>query len=196
MRSFCPAIRRLAIVALGLTWPGAVAVAAKPPPTDNIIADFNSGRKPNNLGGDFGCWISDPADSAQGCIEAFDRGALRVIYSVDSDKPAFGGIWMRLQNLDATQYDRLVLRVRGDAGMGFTATFKVELKDAMDQSSSTYVRGITDQWQDISIPLGDFQGMANRKKLKEFVIVIEDRTATAKRGMFYIDEIRLAKPTA
>jgi hypothetical protein len=68
--------------------------------------------------------------------------------------------------------------------------FKVELKDAVDQSNFFYVRNVTDQWQDIVIPLGDFQGMANPKKLKEFVIVIEDSTATAKQGVLYFDDLR------
>ena len=62
-----------------------------------MIADFNSGTKPNNIGGDFGCWIKDPADPTQGCIEAFDRAArygsvgyaLRLIYSVDSENSGF-----------------------------------------------------------------------------------------------------------
>lgn len=166
-----------------------------------MIADFNSGTKPNNIGGDFGSWIYDPSDPMQGCIEAFDsadrfgnRGyALRLIYSVESTKPAFGGLWMRLQNLDASKFDKLAFRVRGDAKMGYTSTFKVELKDALDQSSHYYVRGVTDQWQDVEIPLKDFQGMANFRKLKEFVIVFEDTTATVKRGVIYIDDVRLTK---
>ena len=185
-----------ACLAFTTLMPGA-AVAA-PPASELIVADFDSGRKPNNVGGDFGAWIKDPADPMQGSIEAFDGAsgyggkgkALRLIYSVDSDKPAFGGLWMRLRNLNAAKFDNLAFRVRGDAGMGFTTVFKVELKDAMDQSSHVYVRGVTDRWQDIVLPLNRFQGMANPARLKEFVIVFEDRTATAKRGMIYLDDVR------
>jgi hypothetical protein len=182
----------LALSIIGMA-AGNVSAAA----TELMVADFDSGHKPNNLGGEFGCWIKDPGDPMQGCIESFDRGAkgnaLRIIYSVDSDKPAFGGLWMRLQNLDAAKFDTLALRVKGDAGMGYTKVFKVELKDAMDVSSHYYVRGITDQWQDITIPLKDFEGMANPRKLKELVLVIEDTTATAKRGVIYLDDVRFTK---
>lgn len=165
---------------------------------DLMVADFNSGQKPNNIGGDFGAWIKDPNDPAQGCIESFDakdrfgnKGySLRLIYSVASKNPAFGGLWMRLQNLDATKFSAVAFRVRGDAGMGYTKTFKVELKDALDQSSHTYVNNVTDQWQDVVIPLSQFEGMANARKLKEFVITFEDTTATAKQGVIYIDDIR------
>ena len=163
-----------------------------------MVADFNSGAKPNNVGGEFGCWIKDPADPNQGCIDAFDakdryggKGyALRLIYSVASKNPAYGGLWMRLQDLDASRFDALAFRVRGDAAMGYTTTFKVELKDALDQSSHHYVNNVTDQWQDVVIPLSVFEGMSNARKLREFVIVFEDTTATAKQGVIYLDDIR------
>ena len=78
--------------------------------------------------------------------------------------------------------------------MGYTKAFKVELKDAADdQSSRYYVNYVTDQWQDMVIPLSAFEGMANRRKLKEFVIVFEDTTATAKQGVIYLDDIRFTK---
>lgn len=166
--------------------------------TELMVADFNSGTKPNNLGGDFGAWIKDPSDPMQGCIESFDRSnrfgssgfALRLIYSVDSKNPAFGGLWMRLQDLNASRFDSLAFRVRGDPKMGFTTVFKIELKDSVDQASHFYVRGVTDQWQDVVVPLKDFEGIANFRSLKEFVIVFEDTSATSKKGVIYIDDIR------
>ena len=169
-----------------------------------MVADFDRGAKPNNVGGDFGCWIKDPADPMQGCIDSFDakdrygdRGySLRLIYSVASKNPAYGGLWMRLQNLDASPYNALAFRVRGDAGLGYTKTFKVEIKDALDQSSHYYVNSVTDQWQDVVIPLNAFEGMANARKLKELVIVIEDTTATTKQGVIYLDDIRFMKSPA
>ena len=178
-----------------------VAAKAADSATQLMVADFNTGAKPNNIGGDFGCWIKDPDDPRQGCIESFDRDhrygsagyALRLIYSVDSTNTAFGGLWMRLQNLDATKFDALRFRVRGDASMGYTSVFKVELKDATDQSSHYYVRGVTDQWQDIVIPLKDLVGMANLVRLKEFVLVFEDATATSKKGVIYLDDVRFTK---
>jgi len=182
---------------IGAPAPGAAA-APSSPASELMVADFDSGRKPNNVGGDFGAWIKDPADPMQGAIESFDRAnayggkgnALRLIYSVASANPAYGGLWMRLQNLDASRFDRLAFRVKGDSRMGFTSLFKVELKDAMDQSSHYYVREVTDRWTDVVIPLSDFQGIANRARLKEFVVVVEDRTATAKQGVLYFDDVR------
>lgn len=196
-----------ALAGLAIACVASAASAADHPPknaTELMVADFNSGTKPDNLGGDFGCWIKDPDDPMQGCIESFDRAnrfgnygyALRLIYSVESSKPAFGGLWMRLQNLDASKFGSFAFRVKGDPKMGFTTVFKVQLKDSMDQASDFYVRGVTGQWQDIVIPLKDLQGMANFRSLKEFVIVFEDTTATAKRGVIYIDDVRFQMPSA
>ncbi len=143
--------------------------------------------------------IKDPGDPRQGCLESFDRSnrhgakgyALRIIYSVDSDRPAYGGVWVRLHNLDATKFDKLAFRIKGDAAIGFTTVLKIELKDARDQISHHYVRTVADQWQDLVIPLNDFQGAADRTRLKELVLVIEDTTATTKRGAIYLDDVRL-----
>lgn len=188
----------LAFCLASLTSPVLAADGAQKTATELMVADFNSGAKPNNLGGDFGAWIKDPSDPMQGSIETFDRAnrfgssgfALRLIYSVESKNPAFGGIWMRLQNLDAVKFDSLAFRIRGDPKMGFTTVLKVELKDSMDQTSHFYVRGVTDQWQDVVIPFKDFEGIANFRSLKEFVIVIEDTSASSKRGVIYIDDVR------
>lgn len=177
-----------------------MAAMASPPRSGSelMVADFNSGSKPNNIGGDFGAWTRDPNDPMQGCIETFDRAdrfgnsgyALRLVYSVQSSKPAFGGLWMQLRNLDASRFSALAFRVRGDAKMGFTTVFKVELKDSVGQASHFMVSGVTDQWQDVVIPLKDFEGMANVRSLKEFVITFEDSSATTKRGVIYVDDIR------
>jgi hypothetical protein len=42
----------------------------------------------------------------------------------------------------------------------------------------------------VVIPLSQFEGMANPRKLKEFVITFEDTTATAKQGVIYLDDVR------
>jgi hypothetical protein len=191
----------IAAILEGSLIPTLVAAKGPNPGTELVVADFNSGTKPNNIGGDFGSWIKDPNDPMQGVIDSFDRAdryggsgyALRLIYSVESNRPAFGGFWMRLENLNAARFDNLAFRVRGDRKTGFTTVFKVELKDAANQSSRFYVRGVTDQWQDVIIPLKSFEGIANFTRLKEFVLTFEDNVSTAKRGVIYIDDIRFTR---
>ena len=166
-----------------------------------MIADFDTGEKPNNIGGDFGAWNKDPTDFTQGCTESFDSVnrygvkcfCMKLDYSVDSKNPAYNGFWMNLQNLDATKYDNVAMRVKGDAKIGYTTVFKVELKNAAKQIGRFYVTNVTDKWQDIVIPMKAFKGVTDYSNLTEFVIVFEDRVASNKKGVIYVDDIRLTK---
>jgi hypothetical protein len=166
-----------------------------------VVADFDSGEKPNNIGGDFGAWNKDPTDFSQGCSESFDsvnrhgtKGfGMKLDYSVESKNPAYNGFWMFLQNLDASKYDSIAFWVKGDAKIGYTTVFKVELKNASKQVGRYYVTNVTDQWQEIVIPLKDFKGLSDLSNLTEFVVVFEDRIASNKKGVVYIDELKFVK---
>lgn len=166
-----------------------------------IAANFDSGEKPNNLGGNFGAWNKDPSDPTQWCRESFDnvarRGdtgfAMKLDYSVDSPNPAYNGFWMTLPNFDAAKYDALNIWVKGDPKAGYTTVFKIELKSSNKQVGRYYVSNVGDQWQEISIPLSEFKGLIDRSSLTEFVIVFEDRMASNKKGVLYVDDIRFVK---
>ena len=183
--------------------PAAPQVVAEPQKAVEalVLADFDTGEKPNNVGGNFGSWNRDPSDLTQWCKEGFDnltrhgeKGfAMRLNYSVDSPNPAYNGFWMMLPNLDASKYDTLNLWVKGDAQAGYTTVFKIEIKNAAKQVGRYYVSNVTDQWQQISIPLSEFKGLVDRATLTEFVIVFEDRMATNKKGTVYIDDISFSK---
>jgi hypothetical protein len=166
-----------------------------------VAANFDSGEKPNNLGGNFGAWNKDPSDPTQWCKEGFDNVArhgdtgfaMKLDYSVDSPNPAYNGFWMMLPNFDAAKYDALNLWVKGDPKAGYTTVFKIELKSANKQVGRYYVSSVGDQWQEISVPLSEFKGLIDRSNLTEFVIVFEDRMASNKKGVLYIDDIRFVK---
>ncbi|MDD4860445.1 MAG: hypothetical protein PHR56_09655, partial [Dehalococcoidales bacterium] len=64
----------LAAFVCALAVPAAFAAEKAPAASGSelLVADFDSGEKPNNIGGDFGAWSKDPTDFSQGCTEAFD----------------------------------------------------------------------------------------------------------------------------
>ena len=70
-------------------------VEAPIPAKEVVIADFDSGDKPNNLGGNFGAWNKDPSDPTQWCKESFDNAnkhgdkgfSMKLDYSVQSPNP-------------------------------------------------------------------------------------------------------------
>jgi len=196
-------IAMLVAMVCALAVPAATAAEKAPVASgpELLVADFDSGEKPNNIGGDFGAWSKDPTDFSQGCTESFDsvnrydsKGfGMKIDYSVESKNPAYNGFWMFLQNLDASKYDNLAFRVKGDAKTGYTTVFKVELKNTAKQVGRYYVTNVSDQWQDVVIPLKDFKGITDYSNLTEFVIVFEDRIASNKKGVIYVDDIRFTK---
>ena len=189
----------LMVVNFGLTSHSAVAADAQ---TELVIADFDTGDKPNNIGGDFGAWDKDPNDDTQGTVMSFATDdakgdpsgySIRLDYDVDSPNPAYNGFWMKLNGDDATAYNTLNFFIKGDAAAGYTKRIKIELKDMSNKPSVYMVSGITDQWQKISIPFEKFRRIENWSALNEFVVVFDDINSNPKKGTIYIDDISLSK---
>lgn len=166
-----------------------------------LIADFDSGDKPNNLGGDYGAWDKDPNDDSQTCrathasddaLSNMEGFALRLDYDVDSSNPAYNGFWMKLENLNATPYDTLSFYVRG-ASHRFTKRLKVELKTPDSRSSSFIVSGISEQWQKIEVPLRRFKGIKDWTILSEMILVFDDINTAPKKGTLLVDQIMLER---
>jgi hypothetical protein len=195
------AVESTAVEAPATEAPAAVVVEPAAPAEEVVIADFDSGDKPNNLGSNFGAWNKDPSDATQWCKESFDnvtkhgeKGfSMKLDYSVASVNPAYNGFWMMLPNFDASKYDDLTFWVKGDPKEGYTTVFKVELKNASKQIGRFYVSNVSDQWQKITIPLSEFRGLADRTCLTEVVIVFEDRIASNKKGVIYLDDFKFVK---
>jgi hypothetical protein len=114
---------------------------------------------------------------------------MRLDYDVDSPNPAYNGFWSKLEGVDASDYNKLVMWVKGDADKGFTKVFKIELKNDAGETGRFYVTNVTDQWSKVEIPLDRVAGLTDFSSLTEFVIVFEDRIATDKEGTIWIDDI-------
>ena len=166
-----------------------------------MIADFNSGKKPSNIGGDFGAWEKDPRDFDETCMISFfstdkvgEKGfSLRVDYDVDSPRPAWNGVWFKLNGADFRPYDTLNLWIKGDPVKGFTTVFKIELKNSQGEVGKKYITGIEPKWKKFSIPFSEFMGITDFSSMEELVFVFEDRIATKKTGAIYVDEIYVSK---
>lgn len=167
-----------------------------------VVADFNSGNKPNNLGQDWGSWNYDPKDPDQGAYESLEPDdfqspssghCLRIDYDVQSQKPAFNGFWMKLGGLDATPYQWLSFRIRGDRSGRFTNRFKLELKNQKGERAIYLVRDITLEWREIRIPFRRSAEITDWSRLTEWTMVLDDILATYKEGTLYLDQIEFQK---
>jgi len=166
-----------------------------------IVADFDTGDKPNNIGGDFGAWDKDPNDETQSTQMSFEPDdalgdpagySVRLDYDVDSPNPAYNGFWMKLNGEDARNYNTISFYVRGDSDTGFTKRVKIEMKDMSGKPSPYIVTGISDQWTRVSIPFEKFRRISDWSSMNEFVIVFDDINANPKAGTLYLDQIALA----
>jgi len=186
----------IGLVALTFTvvWPGVPAHAAK----ELVVADFDTGDKPNNIGGDFGAWDKDPNDDTQGTQMAFEPEdamgdpagySIRLDYDVDSPNPAYNGFWMKLNGEDATDFNTLSFYIKGDESMGFTKRIKIEMKDMTNKPSPYIVTGIDSEWKRVTIPFEKFRRINDWKSLNEFVIVFDDINSNPKSGTLLVDQI-------
>src|SRR3990167_1380520 len=166
-----------------------------------VVADFDTGDKPNNIGGDFGSWDKDPNDDTQGCQMSFEAEdalgdpagySIRMDYDVDSPNPAYNGFWMKLNNLDATAYNTLNFYVRGSEEKGFTKRLKIELKDTAMKPSQFIISGLTNEWQKFSIPFEKFARIQSWNALSEFVVVFDDINSNPKAGTLFLDQVTLS----
>ncbi len=167
-----------------------------------VVADFDTGDKPNNLGGDFGAWDKDPNDESQGCQMSFaeddaigDKAgySIRLDYDVDSPNPAYNGFWMKMNGADVTPYNTLTFYIKGDAEAGFTKRVKLELKDKSNKPSAYIVSGVTEKWQKVSIPLNKFRRIEDWKSLNELVFVFDDINSNPKVGSIQVDQVSFSR---
>ena len=170
--------------------------------TQLVLADFNSGDKPNNVGGDFGSWDKDPEDDTQGTQMAFEPDdalanpagySIRLDYDVDSANPAYNGFWMKLGGEDARDFNTLTFYIKGDIEKGFTKRVKVELKDQSGKPSPYVVANVTGEWQKVSIPFEKFRRVSDWSRMNEFVVVFDDMNSRPKTGSLLIDQVTFSK---
>ncbi len=177
--------------------------------TSFTLADFNKGEMVNNLNAEIGTWEIDPEDKTQGITASLDKDikfpdsgySLKVEYNVNSARNAVNGLWMPLKSFDASLYDHFEFQVKGDAKKGFTTVFKVEFKKFEKDSEgreetikgSYIVKGVTDRWQKVSIPLNLMNGILDWKDIMEFVITFEKRRVDNAHGVLYFDDFTFLK---
>lgn len=161
-----------------------------------LIQDFNDASASRK--GIYGTWDKDPDDESQSCsmqINTQDtpdhsEGSLELTYDVDSTNAAFNGFWLKLDQLDASQYSKLIFWVKSIEDT--QKTFKVELKTDSG-IGSTYVRKISTNWEKIEISFDQFKSIKDFSSLNELVIVFEDGSVISKNGTILIDQISLLK---
>jgi len=185
------------------------SILAYSPPSfasDLMIASFENGQL-SDIGTDIGTWTSNSLDTSQGCTMEIipiygvmgradvETNILKITYDVATTGPAFNGIYIKLNGMDLSAYDEISMLIKGDAEKGFTTKFKVELKNEKGERKTYLLKGITSDWQKITIPLDRLKGpvsIIDWSRMSKMSITFDDMTVDSKEGVLYIDEIKLS----
>ena len=124
---------------------------------------------------------------------------LRVSYRFGPDRRARAGVRASLGGLDASGFDHLQFRVRGEPAAGFARSFEVGFqrprpdRPDMMENGSYVVAGVGDQWREVRVPLNLMTGIGSWTGLDEFVIAIDSGRADAAEGTLYFDDVALVR---
>jgi hypothetical protein len=172
-----------------------------------VLHDFDRPSLVNNVGGPSAAWANDP-NSALAWAELaplstlVDDGhsnALYLSYAFNKQGNAAVGFRTKLRGLDATAYDHLEFRIKGDPRKGFARSIKVQFLRPSDETQgqveggSYVVKDIRAEWQQVRVPLSIMNGIKDWSGLQDFVVVLKRRQADDLEGAYYIDDIALVK---
>jgi hypothetical protein len=124
---------------------------------------------------------------------------LRLSYRLEPGRRARAGLRIKLDGLDASAYDHLELRVRGDPSVGFARALEVGFQRPrpdhpdMIESGSSLVEGISDHWRDVRVPLNRMTGLGAWTGLDELVLAVDSRQTEALAGAIYLDDLALIR---
>jgi serine/threonine protein kinase len=163
----------------------------KPP---RVVADFNTDSRMNKLGGTFGSWGSSrpqPVGKAGEEVKRSggtdDSGFWKLDFDI-TNKGSFSGAWMKLNDLDVSDYDTFGFKARAE-GVD-SLNFAIELKGR--SVGRHVVRDVGPQWKSIEIPIKDLR-LTSTKGLSELTIVFSGETTGAKKGFLCIEDIEFIK---
>jgi len=106
--------------------------------------------------------------------------AKKEIYSLDLNK------------LDMSRYRDLGFAVK-KVDSKDVITLRIEFISGFKESSECYVRDIPDTWQEYKIPLSSFKKISDWSNVVNLSFVVEQWNTAGKRGIVYIDNVRLMK---
>jgi hypothetical protein len=121
---------------------------------------------------------------------AFTQEALKMDSNLDPAKKE--NCTLNLKNLNFKPFKTLALSVmKAEAQRNISV--RIQLVNSLKEKSEMYLRNISNRRQDYRINLADFKGISNWSKISELSFVMEEWKVSSKKGVVYIDNVRLLK---
>jgi len=99
---------------------------------------------------------------------------------------------LNLNHLDITKFKALGFSVK-KINYADSISLRVEFNSAFKEKSETYFKNISHHWHDYKINLSDFKGISDWSDMSSLAMVVEEWNTKEKKGVVYIDNIRLLK---
>ncbi|MBM3255378.1 MAG: hypothetical protein FJZ08_03675 [Candidatus Omnitrophica bacterium] len=99
---------------------------------------------------------------------------------------------LKLNNVNFKHFKVLAFSVR-KASPGGNVSLRVELTNSFKEKSEVYLNNISEKWRDYRVNLIDFKGVSSWSKVAELAFIVEEWNASSKKGIVYVDNIRLLK---
>ncbi|MDD2680128.1 MAG: hypothetical protein PHO03_04975 [Candidatus Omnitrophica bacterium] len=97
-----------------------------------------------------------------------------------------------LNRLNVGRFKQLAFAVRNMYPRDNIA-LRIEFTNAFKESSEIYIKHIPGKWHDFKLNLAEFKNMHDWSEITSLSFSIEEWNTTSKKGMVYIDNIRLMR---
>jgi len=97
-----------------------------------------------------------------------------------------------LNKLNISRFKALAFALK-KANYNDTVSLRVEFNSAFNEKSEAYFKNIPHRWRDYKISLADFKGISDWTEMSSLSVTVEEWNTKEKKGVVYIDNIRLLK---
>jgi hypothetical protein len=100
--------------------------------------------------------------------------------------------FLNLNKLDLTRYNVLAFSLK-NTSLQSPVTLKVEFTNAYRETSVVYLKDIPRKWGDFRLALPRFKGISDWSQMAGLSFIVEEWHVKDKKGVVYIDNVRLLK---
>ncbi|MDD5197217.1 MAG: hypothetical protein WC937_02420 [Candidatus Omnitrophota bacterium] len=99
---------------------------------------------------------------------------------------------INLNRLNVGRFKQLAFALR-NMNPKDTIALRVEFTNAFKERSEVYIKDIPGKWRDVRINLAQFENINDWSEMNSLTFTVEAWNAARKKGVVYIDNIRLTK---
>jgi len=114
---------------------------------------------------------------------------VKINYNFDPTKKEIYDI--ELNNINLEKFKTLSFRIK-KSSFDDIVHLKIEFVNKFNESSSVYLKDISNRWSEFKISLSDFK-ISNWSAVKKLMFIVEEWNTNNKTGKIYIDDIKISK---